>query len=350
MSAIFISYRRGGALIHARALFERLSREFGPDDVFIDLEGIEYGVDFVEVLSRQLQGCRVMLALIDPQWATAKDKHGRVRLEVENDFVRTEIVTALNRGIRTVPVLIDGAEMPEPESLPAALRLLAQRQAVNLDFNRFDAEIERLAVAIRKILAGQVLPEAAPFAVDGPQRAPAAQSHINPSAAHSEAAEIFVAQPLLGTGRIFISYSHTDLPAAKMLCSELEGLGAKVHWLDKSRPRPREKWEEHLTAGLNRCHLFLPLVSSNTEANIHGLVHAEWTAAVEGDREFILGRRAVVPVLVDPDLHGDADRFRMIPKQFRGLKFGQAPGGRVNKELRELLIAALRDVGRRRSA
>jgi hypothetical protein len=54
MSAIFVSYRRIGADSHARALFERLSREFGSKTVFIDVEGIEPGVDFVEVLNRQL--------------------------------------------------------------------------------------------------------------------------------------------------------------------------------------------------------------------------------------------------------------------------------------------------------
>ncbi len=153
MAAIFISYRRVGALVHARALYERLSHDFGRNEVFIDLEGIEYGVDFVDVLNEQLNGCKVMLALIDAEWATAVDRQGRRRLDREYDFVRIEIVTALSRGIRTVPVLLDGTEMPDAEMLPEPLRPLSRRNALNLDFNRFDAEIVRLEAAIRKILA-----------------------------------------------------------------------------------------------------------------------------------------------------------------------------------------------------
>ena len=175
MSAIFISYRREDATVHARALFERLRHEFGPNDVFIDQEGIDYGVDFVDVVNRQLRKSSVMLVLIDPQWATATDKKGRRRIDRENDYVRTEIATALARGIRTVPVLVDGAEMPDPETLPEVIRPLARLNAVNLDFSRFDAEVGSLVAAIRRILAEQP-PQAATTsspAVRGPP-APAA--------------------------------------------------------------------------------------------------------------------------------------------------------------------------------
>jgi hypothetical protein len=54
MSSIFISYRRKGATKDARALFERLSRDFGKGQVFIDLEGLEPGATFRDVLSQQL--------------------------------------------------------------------------------------------------------------------------------------------------------------------------------------------------------------------------------------------------------------------------------------------------------
>src|ERR1700675_2754164 len=121
MSAIFISYRRVRALVHARALFERLRHEFGPNEVFIDLEGVDYGLDFIDILNDQLNVCQVMLAVMDRQWATAVDRQGRRRIDRENDYVRTEIVTALSRGIRTVPVLIDGAEMPDAADLPEPL-------------------------------------------------------------------------------------------------------------------------------------------------------------------------------------------------------------------------------------
>lgn len=153
MAEVFISYRRQGALVHARAVFERLRSELGQKKVFMDLEGIEVGVDFVDLIEEQLRGCRVLLALIEPNWASATDRQGRRRLDLSNDYVRVEIATALRRGIRVMPILIDGAEMPEAESLPDDLKPLARLNAQLLDFQRFDAEIGRLAAAIRRVLA-----------------------------------------------------------------------------------------------------------------------------------------------------------------------------------------------------
>lgn len=149
-AGIFISYRRREALKEARAVFEKLSREFGAGQVFIDLEGLDYGVDFVESLDRQLQHCEVMLVLIGPGWLDSPDGHGGRRLDDPNDFVRIELRTALQRNIRVVPVLFDGAPMPRTVDLPADLEPLARRNKIDLDFHRFDADIGRLIGSLRK--------------------------------------------------------------------------------------------------------------------------------------------------------------------------------------------------------
>ncbi len=138
MSVVFISYRRLSALVHARAVYERLSRELGPGQVFIDLDDMEVGVDLVEQTNDQLRGCRVLLALIDPDWATATDPKGQRRLDRSNDFVRIEIATALRRGIRVVPILIGDAEMPDADALPNDLKPLARRHALALEFGLHD--------------------------------------------------------------------------------------------------------------------------------------------------------------------------------------------------------------------
>ena len=125
MSVVFISYRRVAAIRDARAVFERLSRELGHGQVFIDLDSIEIGVNFVKLINEQLDGCHVMVALIDPEWATAVDRQGRRRLDRSNDFVRIEIAAALRRGVQLVPILLDNAEMPDGETLPEELKPLA---------------------------------------------------------------------------------------------------------------------------------------------------------------------------------------------------------------------------------
>jgi len=190
-AGIFISYRRHEALKEARAIFEKLSREFGAGQVFIDLEGLDYGVDFVESLDRQLQHCEVMLALIGPGWLDSPDGHGGRRLDDANDFVRIELRTALQRNIRVVPVLFDGAPMPRTADLPADLEALARRNKIDLDFTRFDADIGRLVSSLRKILLPSPLPAipaeppSTPAPAPAPERTtvPPAETVVAPDAA-----------------------------------------------------------------------------------------------------------------------------------------------------------------------
>jgi hypothetical protein len=157
---IFISYRRSDSAKDARALYERLRREFGDNNVFIDLEGIEPGEDFVDSLERQLDGCEALVALISRDWVEARNEHGERRLDDPGDFVRIELGAAFRRGVRVFPVLIDGARTPRVSDLPEDLHPLVRRQAVVLDYSKFDADVARLARAIRKALEQAVSPHA----------------------------------------------------------------------------------------------------------------------------------------------------------------------------------------------
>lgn len=146
---IFISYRRSDSSKDARAVYERLCREFGEQKVFIDLEGIAPGDDFVELLEHNLDGCEVLVAVIGPGWASARSEQGALRLLEPDDFVRIELRTALGRGIKVFPVLVDGAPPLRAEQLPEDLQALVRRQAVALDYRRFDADVKQLVRAIR---------------------------------------------------------------------------------------------------------------------------------------------------------------------------------------------------------
>jgi TIR domain len=126
---IFISYRREDTAYPAGWLFERLAEHFGGDQVFKDVDSIELGDDFVEVITRAVGSCDVLLALIGDQWLTISDTHGRRRLDAPDDFVRVEIEAALTRNVRVIPILVDGAMMPRADQLPASLAMLARRNA-----------------------------------------------------------------------------------------------------------------------------------------------------------------------------------------------------------------------------
>src|SRR5579859_4473103 len=109
---IFISYRRADTAPYARLLQVELGARFPCVPVFMDLDSIEPGLDFAAIIRDAVGSCCVMVVLIGRQWAVLTDEDGRRRLDDPDDYVRYEIRGALKRGIRTIPVLIDGAAMP----------------------------------------------------------------------------------------------------------------------------------------------------------------------------------------------------------------------------------------------
>jgi hypothetical protein len=150
---IFLSYRREDAASYARLLKSEL-RERVPDErVFMDLDSIEPGLDFAEVIVEAVDSCAVLVALIGRQWATLADEQGRRRLDDPDDYVRFEVQAALERGVRVVPVLVDGARPLRPEQLPAELQKLARLNALELSYSRYEYDAGRLLELIERVLA-----------------------------------------------------------------------------------------------------------------------------------------------------------------------------------------------------
>ena len=146
---IFISYRRNDSAAYAGWLFDRLAGHFGRDQIFKDVDSIQLGDDFAAAISDAVASCQVLLALIGDRWLTVTGKAGR-RLDNPQDFVRLEIEAALSRGIRVIPILIDGAKMPDAGQLPASMAGLRARQALELSTNRFDSDFSRLLKVLDK--------------------------------------------------------------------------------------------------------------------------------------------------------------------------------------------------------
>jgi hypothetical protein len=149
---IFISYRREDTDFPAGWLYERLADHFGGGQVFKDVDSIQLGDDFVEVITTAVGSCDVLLAVIGDRWLTITDEDGKRRLDNSGDFVRLEIEAALAREIRVIPILVDGARIPRAEELPASLVRLARRQALELSPSRFKSDMARLLRALDKTL------------------------------------------------------------------------------------------------------------------------------------------------------------------------------------------------------
>src|SRR5262249_20132049 len=136
----------------AGRLADRLTERLGSTRVFMDVDTIEPGVDFAAAIAREVASCDVLIALIGPAWSTVADRRGRRRLDDPDDFVVLEIRTALERGIRVIPVLADGAVMPDRCDLPDGLQGLVRRSAVRLDHETFRSDVATLLDAVERIL------------------------------------------------------------------------------------------------------------------------------------------------------------------------------------------------------
>jgi hypothetical protein len=148
--AIFIGYRRDDTADVAGRLYDALTRRFGRARIFKDVDNIPPGVDFGRYISDVLPRCRVALILIGPNWAQIKDGVGDRRLDDPQDWVRLEVESALaSKGLLVVPVLVNGARLPQEDQLPSSLRpLLALNAAALRRDPDFHDDVARLTAAL----------------------------------------------------------------------------------------------------------------------------------------------------------------------------------------------------------
>jgi tetratricopeptide (TPR) repeat protein len=198
---IFLTYRILDSESATGRLKDHLKRQYGPDNVFQDVDGVD---DFwSDDIESNLQSCDVQIVVIGRTFLAETDKNGKVRLFVEGDWVTGEIRhgleraamaagrqtlssldaaqatstpiespepdTALsapapnslassseatqNRKIRplhVIPVVVDGAAFPFPkELLPASIHGLFDHQAVTIRGASWDGDFKALVRRIR---------------------------------------------------------------------------------------------------------------------------------------------------------------------------------------------------------
>jgi hypothetical protein len=145
MSAVFISYRRADSSGHAQALHRILEDKLGSGHVFMDVDDIEPGQNFTTALDSALAESDVVIVLIGRDWLDASDEvTGQKRLDNPDDYVRREIATALEGNLRVIPVLLDDAQVPSVDALPAEIRSLSTFNAVSLRHSRFTDDVDHL--------------------------------------------------------------------------------------------------------------------------------------------------------------------------------------------------------------
>jgi hypothetical protein len=159
---IFISYRRSDSQDISRSLYEVLRDQFGHNTIFIDIDSIAPGKNFVAEVEKTLARCRVVLAVISPHWLDIEDEQHRRRLENPDDFVRIEIETALRYAssghLRLIPLLIGQTPMPSAERLPEGMKQLVHCNALRIHQDSYYKDsIEKLIEAIQLTFDGDGL-------------------------------------------------------------------------------------------------------------------------------------------------------------------------------------------------
>ena len=158
---VFISYRREDSRHAAGRLFDHLKRALPQRRLFMDVDSIAPGRDFVQILDESLESCESMLVIIGHSWASP-------RLHDPDDFVRREIETAISRRISVFPILVDGARMPLPNELPDSLKLLPRQQAISISHDQFGQGITRIVEALEDRVKPEH-PDTAPSIEEIPQ-------------------------------------------------------------------------------------------------------------------------------------------------------------------------------------
>jgi hypothetical protein len=253
---IFINYRKAEAEAWARLLYERLAVEFGKENVFLDQVSLEVGVKWLREIRSRSSDCAAFISLIGPNWAASLNERMQGS---EEDFVRSEIETALEKGSQVkqvIPVLVGGAGAPGKDDLRflGSIRPLLNHQLLELRSSRLDDDFAVLIEELRQgsdsdsdpapasdsAQAPELTPAPAPETTSAPAPAPPAETAAAgtevdpPDAAHyEELADMILEEgsfviPFLGPGtnscdrtEPWRDVDSTDLPDSEELAAYL---------------------------------------------------------------------------------------------------------------------------------
>jgi hypothetical protein len=153
MPKIFISYRQADSLDVTSRIFDRMQRQFGKGNVFMDIDTTRGGTEVGKHIMDTISQCNFALVIIGKDWLDARyrdgPKQGQRRLDDPTDSVCIEIQTALEGNITVIPVLVGGASIPSDDALPDGLKTLCRRAAAEIGPGRdFRPHLDRLIAGI----------------------------------------------------------------------------------------------------------------------------------------------------------------------------------------------------------
>jgi adenylate cyclase len=135
---------------------------------------------------------------------------------------------------------------------------------------------------------------------------------------------------------VFLSYASQDAQAAQNLCNALRAAGVEV-WFDQSELRGGDAWDASIRRQIRECALFVPLISSNTNARSEGYFRLEWKLAVDRSHLMADDQPFLLPLVID----GTPDVVARVPDLFRQRQWMRLHDGQLSPEVIDRLIRLL---------
>lgn len=149
MTQVFLNYRTVDEPLGVGMLDRILSEKFGSSAVFFASKSIELGSLWEPEMFKAVADSVAVLVIMGRFWLTAEDEAGVRLIDKEDDFVRREILLAMQEGKQVIPVLL-GTPRPKRATLPEELRPLADRQSISIAYRSAGPDIDRLVSKLRE--------------------------------------------------------------------------------------------------------------------------------------------------------------------------------------------------------
>ncbi len=141
------------------------------------------------------------------------------------------------------------------------------------------------------------------------------------------------------SGAVFLSYASEDRPAVMLIRDALEQAGIDV-WFDRNPDalRAGEDFELKIRSNIDKCSLFIPIISQHTLTPKPRFFRTEWNHAQQLAGRYPDDWRFIIPVAID-DTPPDTTA---VPEKFRKLHWERLPSGQTSVEFTQEIVKLYR--------
>ncbi len=124
------------------------------------------------------------------------------------------------------------------------------------------------------------------------------------------------------TKAVFLSYASQDAEAVRRIADALREAGVEV-WFDQNELVGGDAWDAKIRKQIAACALFVPVISSATQARLEGYFRIEWKLAARRTHAMATAKAFLLPIVIDDT----RDATAHVPDEFRDVQWTRLPGG-----------------------